>query len=246
MKVLKALALSVISLGVMSFAHAATITYNLSSDFSNSANPNGTWSFTRGTFPLVHFLPGTPNAINAVLADGYWGIGSDLNNNTPEVGRVTGDGSAASGYSNSDFLAGDVIVHSTNPGSGDHVFINWTAPTNGTIDFSGSVWYAHSPVDRSNQVVVTLAGAVEGSATVNNANSRPNAIAFSGAGLTVAENDVLAFEIYASPGQTYGSLDGISETIAFTPSAVPEPAEWMLVLSGLGFLLHAGSRRKHS
>jgi hypothetical protein len=36
-------------------AQAQASTFNLSTDFSDSVNPNGAWSFTQGTTLLTHF-----------------------------------------------------------------------------------------------------------------------------------------------------------------------------------------------
>jgi hypothetical protein len=221
----------------LSAAAQATTVYSLAADFSNLANPNGVWSFTQGATPLAHFMPATQNALNAAIANGYWGTGSDLNVNTPEVALTTADGTVAT-QTTEDWLAGDVIVHSTNPGSGAPLFLNWTAPADGVVDYSIRAWYAHSLVNRSNDVFVTLNGSPLASGTVGlvgPGNGRSNALVFGGSGLGVAAGDVLAVSFVAAVGQPFGSLAGIDEVIDFT-AVVPEPATWALWCAGLGIL----------
>jgi hypothetical protein len=220
-----------------SVAHAATV-YDLSGDFSNASNPNGVWSFTQGSAPLAHYFPSTANSINPALTNGYWGTGSDLNNNTPEVAKVTANGSTTSVYTDADFLTGDVILHSTNPGAGAPVFINWTAPAAGTIDVSGLTWYAHSPVARSNEFLITLGASTLTTGVVSNNihTGRSNALAFSFSDLAVLAGTVLSISYTPTAGQTFGSIAGLSEAVTFTASPVPESSTWMLMLAGLGVL----------
>ena len=227
-------------------AQAATV-YDLSGDFSNASNPNGVWSFTQGSTPLAHYASSTANTINPALANGYWGTGSNLNVNTPEVAKVTVDGSTLTGgYSDADFLTGDVILHSTNPGTGEPLFINWTAPAAGTIDVSGLTWYAHSPVTRSNDVLVTLGTDTLISGVLSNSsnNGRSNALSYSFSGLAVSAGTVLSVRYTPTSGQTFGSISGLSETVTFTASPVPESSTWVLMAVGLGLVASVAKRRR--
>lgn len=227
-----------------SAAAGAATSYDLATDFSNAANPNGAWSFTQGATALTHFAtPVDSNPFNASAGDGYWGVGPDFSIYTPEVVRTTADGTA-SGQTTEDWKSGDVVVHSTNPGTGAQLLINWTAPADGVIDYSILAWYAHSGVHRSNDVLVTLDGALIGNGTVGYGlgYTRSTALTFSGTGVAVNTGDVLAVSFVAAPGQIYGSLAGIGEGVVFTP-AIPEPATWALWLGG-ALLLLAISRRR--
>ena len=224
----------------------SAVTYNLSSDFSNINNPNGVWSFTQGATALAHYpIPITPNALNVAAANGYWGTGPGFNT-APFVIRTTSNGSAAVGYDNNAFLTGDVILHSTNPGNGADLFVNWTAPASGIIDVFGSVWYAHTPVDRSNDVVLTLGATNLITTTLTNAITRSNAFGFSNLGLTVAAGQVISFRFKPTVGQQFGSVAGLNETVIFTANAagaVPEPATWGMMLLGFGLVGSAMRRR---
>lgn len=235
---------ALVALAVLVAPAHATV-YDLGADFSDAANPNGPWSFTYGA-PLAHYpQPTTPNALNGAAANGYWGTGADFFT-APFLIRTTADGSAV-GYGDGDFLAGDVIVHGPNDGSA--VLVNWTAPSDGSIDLAASLWYAHSVVARSQDIVVTLGGTVLDSVTVTNGIGRDGALPIDTTGLAVAAGDVLSFAFSKSAGQTFGSLAGISAIVDFTPTAtppvdvVPEPATWAMMIGGFAMAGCALRRR---
>ncbi len=236
---------------LVSATAAQATTYNLTSDYSDSANPNGPWSYNYGGSVLPHQTgPSTANALNpAISAGGYFSTGSDLNTNTPDVLKAAVNGSSA-GLTDEDFLAGDVVIHSPNDGTA--LSIVWTAPSAGTItDLAATFWYAHSSVDRSNDISLTLAGALLGSA-VGISHSvdfdRDHAGGIGNVGpLSVNAGDLLSLSFMKTAGQTAGSLNGLTETFTFTAAATtPIPATLPLFascLAGLGWLAH---RRKQA
>ncbi len=225
-------AAALLATGAMASPALATV-YTLGGDFSNANNPNGVWSITQGTTLLTHYpQPSDGNSLDSAAANGFWGVGGSFNTDVPFVLQTTEDGSATGSFNNNDFLTGDVIAHS--PNSGAPLFINWTAPSAGSISFSSAVWYAHSPVTRSNVVSDLLGGSLLNTITVDNTSNRSAPITtLSGSSLAVSAGEVLAFSFAQSPGQTFGSLDGISATVNFSSSAVPEPATWAMMLVGV-------------
>jgi hypothetical protein len=225
------LTLSVAVASVLSGVASGAI-YDLADDFSEVANPNGTWSFTRGADLLNKFTSSNPNAINAVAANGFWGVGA-ASNYESSILKTTGNGVDAAGYTNNDFLLGDILVHGTNPG-GAPILITWTAPEAGDLSVSGSTWYAHSIVTRSQDFSLSLNNSVLASGTLTNATNRPNALAFSSGGvLSVVAGDRIVFRVTPTAGQTFASIAGLDLAVDFTP--IPAPAS--LALVGLGSLV---------
>jgi PEP-CTERM motif len=186
----------------------------------------------------------TGNPFDLAATNGYWGSSTDYNS---MVSKVTVNGSAAGSYTSGNFLAGDVVIHSSNPGTFGALTINWTASAAGTIDYASTLWYAHSIVRRSNDVSAFLNSTALGTVVVNNSITRTNAItSLSGTGLTVLAGDVLAFRFTPTAGQNFGSLAGIGLTVNFTPRitcAVPEPASWAMMLLGFGLVGSTMRRR---
>ncbi|MBT2187918.1 PEPxxWA-CTERM sorting domain-containing protein [Sphingobium nicotianae] len=221
---------------LVSAAPVHATVYDLNGDFSDSLNPNGTWSYGSG---LAHYAqPTSPfNSLNAAAANGYWGSGSDFFS-APFILKSTADGSTI-GYTDGDFLTGDVLVHGPNDGS--PVAIDWTAPGDGTISFTSAFWYAHSVVTRSQDIAVALNGSLLNSLTVDNGDVRSTAQTISAIDLAVHAGDVLSFSFAKTAGQSFGSLSGIRASVDFTatppppppPPGVPEPASWALMIMGL-------------
>ncbi len=234
--------------GLLATSGQAAIVYDLANDFSNASNPNGVWSFTQGTTNLTKFaIPGgcCSDSIQAALANGLWSVlapGTSLNDR--DVMKTTANGAGTGSYTNNDWLSGDVIVHSTNPGNGVDIFIRWTAPQAGTINYNGGVWYAHSTVVRSSDFFVSLnGGSALHTGTVAGAQNRSNIQTFNG-GLSVNAGDVLAIRLAPTAGQNLGSLAGVNLTVSLEPtSSVPEPTTLGLA-SGALLLLALGVRRR--
>src|SRR5262249_26663244 len=93
-------------------AHAATV-YDLKNDWSDNANPNGTWQYRAGTTALVH----APDWTGAQL--GYsqqvWTITSTPSPNAlcPAVFKAT------STRAGDDYSLGDIVIHSNSPTCGN-------------------------------------------------------------------------------------------------------------------------------
>jgi hypothetical protein len=235
--------------GVLISATAAqAVTYNLTTDYSDTANPNGDWSYNFAGNPVPHQTAPQANgnpAIPAIPPGGYFSTGNNLNTDTPDIVKAAVNGSGA-GETDQDFLAGDILVHS--PNNGAPVTIDWTAPSDGTItNLSTAVWYAHSVVTRSNDVTLSLANVVLSSWTVSNGSfgNRNTPGTFANAGpFSVNAGDLLTLSFEMTTGQSVGSLNGVMASFDFAASTVPIPAALPLFVSALAGLGWIARRRR--
>ena len=217
---------------------AVAQTFNLTSDFSQTANPNWTWSFERGSTPLQKFTSSLSNPLNNAALNGYWGTSASSNYET-SVLKVTGDGTAA-GQTTNDFLAGDVIAHGTN-GAGEELFIKWGGNVAGTVTATGKVWYAHSTINRIGRYRFTHGAAVLSSGDVAIANNRSSPISFStGGAVTLAPGESLRLSIGHAAGQPFSCLMGVDLTVTFTPRLCPADLTFGAIPAQPGYGLKNG------
>ena len=138
--------------------HAATIiTYDLQADWSDepSDNPNGPWRLWHGLSLLPHQADIGPACCGLMSPlTQAWAPSSSVGSFLPLWAKATGD-STTLGYPSPNFLTGDIVVHSWDPGNGNapslgQASLTWTAPFTGTIDIDLSLWYAQQGLSRSN------------------------------------------------------------------------------------------------
>lgn len=246
------LTVACLAVGTMVGASAAqAVTYDLSADYSDTANPNGTWSYKFNGANLPHVgAPSGANDLNvAISPDGYFSTGNDLNSFSPDLFKAQVNGSAATGYGDGDFLKDDIVIHSPNDAT-HPLTIVWTAPSAGTVDsLLTSVWYAHSPISRSNDV--TLSSTLSAVTTQLDAwtisktshGNKSDAATFTGGSFAVNAGDLITLSFLHSAGESFGSLNGVAMTVAFTAAIAPTPIPGALPLfaaglAGLGWVRH--------
>jgi len=104
--------------------NAAAQVYNLNADWSDTANPNGTWSYREGESLLID----TP----------FPWVGANYGTATAAVFTKSAAGPEYQGGIDAGYLEpGDIFV---DPGIGGNVL--WTTPASGTISISGVIWPA--------------------------------------------------------------------------------------------------------
>jgi hypothetical protein len=217
-------------------AHATIVVYDLRWDFSNSSNPNGTWSYWKGNTPLTHYTP-VPGPLAPAVSGGYWGDAPASLNGA--IMLSTANGSAAPPWSDNDFIANHVLVRTTDPSTGGATNVRWTAPSAGTFTYSGGVWYANpqaGPFGNSFSLSLNNGPLME-SGTAGIGNDFNNGVGMVN-GLfptNVNAGDVVTLELVPNPLAQSGSLAGVSFTIDFQP--VPEPRGLVLMAAGMGSLL---------
>jgi hypothetical protein len=130
---------------------ASAATFDLATDWSDDANPNGVWTYREGTnaLPFVPYWPylASPDEQSA------WAPSAEPEKNLPAWFQ-----SNSNNPEGLDFLLGDVVVHSTDESNGalsGVANVIWTSPINGVIDISGAVWMARD-INRSNRWTLLL------------------------------------------------------------------------------------------
>jgi hypothetical protein len=186
---------------------------------------------------LTHFSP-VPNASLApAFANGYWGTSASTLDNA--VMLSTAAGSSAPPWSNNDFLAGEIVVRTSDPPSPNPVVIVFTAPSNGSLTYNGAVWYANSAAPPSvNDFALTLNnGPILESGSVLPGQDRFNSVPFVNGftAVNVVAGDTLSLAIQPAAAQPFGVLTGVGWVIDFTP--IPEPGTIVLLVIGTVALL---------
>lgn len=214
---------AVAALGCFLNTHAAV--FDLKSDWSESANPHGTWSMFDYRGELIH-SDEIPHPVNHPQS--AW-LGVD--NYAPIVMKIA---PANVGYL-PDWVAGDIHVHADNLGNA--ITLRWTSPLDGIVNVSGSVFYATETLGRSqdwgvaiNGVMVTQGNVHEGDPFDRN-NPFPLEAGSGGASvlqnLAVSVGDTIDFDVWKNAASQYGGNVGVE----FTITAVPEPQTWGLIVS---------------
>jgi hypothetical protein len=149
-----AASLSLIQAGSSSFA--GTVTYDLNTDWSDSQNPNGVWSYNYNETPISTFQQmwwGQGAWGNNWIGDGCIVKGSYFEGITDPWGSLIGPAH--------DWQPGDVMMHAVSlPYGGESTYLNvtWTSPADGQIDISGRAWDGEIFADRDVAWTLFVAG----------------------------------------------------------------------------------------
>jgi hypothetical protein len=209
-------------------ASAATL-YDLKTDWSNTSNPNGPWSYKQGNTPL-----------QAATWDfgGYWSTTQPgwavtqtiTTSSLPFWFKSNGSETLAK-----DWQAGDIVVHTTDPdnGVGNGVAnVTWTSPIAGTIGITGNAWLGRA-IGRSDDWEIYLNNTLltKGSLFDGDPYDRANPFNFAaGSGganilnnIAVNTGDVVKLQLVKTAPA--GDFVGVNLAISATQSstAVPEP-----------------------
>jgi hypothetical protein len=235
-KLFAALVVSIILMAPTPAMSALTV-YNLQSDWSKTNNPNGAWAEWKGSTILPHQV-GTGDPFSNGLD--FFAMGNSSGNFLPAWWKGTD---------------GNVYTHSWDSSNGESYgesILTWTAPQAGTISLSGSIWYDHFGVSRSNDFYLFIEDTLLASGTISvaNHNGKANALTFFDAlktgqtltDLTVRADDVVKLLIVQSSGQQWGTVSGVELIIAETATPVPLPSALLLFAPGLAGL--AAIRRR--
>lgn len=126
----------------------STVSYDLKSQWSDSKNPNGVWTYREGTNALPH-VAAWDSFENPAPAQPAWA----RSEGTSSSGGTYLPAWFKSTHTVADWQVGDIIVHSTDAvnGAGAGLAnVAWTSPADGTVTIAGGVWAASPGSGRSN------------------------------------------------------------------------------------------------
>ena len=227
--------------GLATLANATV--WDLNADWSSNNNPNGAWSYREG----VNLLPTKTLGV----ADGWsvsqpaWGR-SGANNFIPVALKSNGSETFAH-----DWIAGDVVMHSTDPANGignGPGSVAWTSSVSGLASITGVVWigreisrsidwslwdngtkltggtvFSGDPYSRSNPFLLSAGSG--GAASITNIN--------------VGVGDQLRLQLDTRPG-SFGDFVGMNFNVT---TSVPEPTSAIAITAGLAAILTRRRRK---
>ncbi len=206
--------------GVASPAQAQV--FDLVADWSETANPNGAWTYMEGSNPLPHVDWWQRQLGGWTSAQPGWARSEDANTRLPFWFKSNG-----TEVFNPDFVAGDVVVHSTDGANGvgaGIAAVQWVTPVAGRITITGAVWPSRE-IGRSNTFRLYAGGTLlrTGSVASGDVYSRANPLQYAGASgaeslsdRVIGCNGVVRLEVERT--SEFGDFVGVKLNIAFTPT----------------------------
>jgi hypothetical protein len=184
--------------------NAATQVYDLKADWSDTQNPNGTWSYRRGDSLLLNdpFPWSYTEPILGVV--------------TAEITKTT-EAFVVPGY----LELGDISVTTS---SLESVIVRWTAPASGTINISGILWGGSPVFFPSTYWTLYHNGVLSENLSYSGSRTLPDNLSSGSGGadalqnIAVAQGDLVELEI-----STGGEPTGLNFVISFTPDSI-DPA----------------------
>jgi hypothetical protein len=183
--------------------NAATQVYDLKTDWSDTQNPNGTWSYRGGTYPYSDYL---------LINDPFPWVDSAF---VSEAIAKVATASVVPGY----LELGDVFISTVTSG----LTVRWTAPVNGTINIAGNIWNGSPEFLTGLQWTLTHNGSpLSGDGAQAGPRNAPYGLSSGSGGATALQNISVnagdLIEIGYLP--LFGTPCGINFTIMLTPDSV--------------------------
>jgi len=236
-------ALSLLLVGLPAFAQ----TWDIKTDWSDAINPNGVWSYREGSNALPSIAAFEGSGFSSVPQPG-WARSGTATNRLPFWFKSQGNE-----VFSRNFIAGDVVVHSTDPfngvGSGLANAV-WRSPVTGAVNVTGGVWIGRE-IGRSSDWRLLLNGVVltGGNVASGDAFDRTNPFLFSlGSGgssilnnLAVRTGDELQLQF--NSGGAQGDFVGVNFRVV-NASVVPETGSLVLLSFAVAPVTFALVRRR--
>nr|AIE90234.1 hypothetical protein [uncultured marine thaumarchaeote AD1000_01_F04] len=205
--------------------------YDLEADWSDTANPNGVWSYNEGGNPLPHVAAWEPGFF--AVAQPAWALSGTANNRIPNWFQLR-----AGNEGSLDWQAGDILIHTRDNANGvgnGEGNVTWTSPSDGVVDINGAVWMARD-IGRSNDWTLYLNDVPLTDGNIFSGDSFSRAMPFDfdlGSGgpaaldnVPVSVGDVLKLEFVRTSG--FGDIIGVHMTVTLFADSdgacFPQPA----------------------
>jgi hypothetical protein len=223
---------------------ASAALYDLKTDWSDTNNPNGPWTYRQGVTTLGLVGDWAFAAVQPAWADAIVGSPGHI----PTWLRLTADGTPDA----VDGLAGDILGHSQDDFSGvgkGLASVLWTSPEGGLLSINGHAWIARD-INRAVEVDILLNGVLVRNALLfhgdpyNRSTPCDIATCFGGsgsiAGVPINPGDTVELQLVTGvfgANPPVGDLVGVNLTLNVDPVAViPEPQSYALFGGGIGLL----------
>lgn len=207
-------------------ARAQAGVYDLESQWSDAANPNGVWTYRAGSVVVPHVSSWQSTIGGWNSAQPGWAFSENGNERVPFFFKSNGSENFVH-----DFQANDTVVHTTDLGSGGvngNANYLWTSPDTGTVNITGGVWMGRD-IDRGNHWELAKNGVVltAGDISSGDAFSRAAPFDFSaGTGGSSAVNNVsiaAGDQITLTLSRTGEFGDFVGTNFTLTTTLAPEP-----------------------
>lgn len=236
-----------VALATLPIVASAGLSWDLRRDWSDSANPNGPWSYNNDNTTLTHIggstLPGgalvsQPGWASCSSCRGFWFKSSIVPINV-------------------DWKIGDIIVHTQDQyiSPYDHAAnVTWTSPISGMINIIGNVWMDDYYAARGNQWNLYIKGILASSGQLSGSDAYDRDHPFSlltGSGgaspffdVAVSIGDIVKLEIVRTTFDGFFVAEDLTISTVAEPRPTPEAATLLLALFGLSAIIPNFGRKR--
>lgn len=196
----------------------AGLIYDLSADWSDTANPNGVWSYNNSNGPItIHQSDWAPAPEWA--GQDAWAVTATGRGHI--VAWLKTDRTLSSPY---DLAIGDVDTHTWDSfnganGTGNLSSVTWTAPVAGIYDFSGNLWQGVH-IGRSADAFVFVGGAPFTSVSLFDGDgySRASPFTFGATGVSLSAGDTIELRFVTT--SQFGTHVGVNLTVSSSVESI--------------------------